>query len=175
MTNEEKNKMITYRELKVEETEKFWEFMNTLDQETEYMMYEPGERKECSSLDKLRANVKNAVEKGDFLFIAEENKQLVGFLWAERGQLHRIAHTAYIVAGILKDYRGQGIGTSLFKRLNDWAKQEKIVRLELTVECQNEAAFHLYQKNGFKVEGKREKSMYVNGTYVDEYYMAKIL
>ena len=60
MTNEEKNKMITYRELKVEETEKFWEFMNTLDQETEYMMYEPGER--SKDLDRIFEPIKNCIK-----------------------------------------------------------------------------------------------------------------
>lgn len=47
--------------------------------------------------------------------------------------------------------------------------------LELTVECPNRAAKHLYEKSGFKVEGIKTKSMLVNGNYVDEYYMAKIL
>ena len=33
----------------------------------------------------------------------------------------------------------------------------------------------LYEKQGFSVEGVRPKSMLVNGSYVDEYYMGKIL
>lgn len=40
--------------------------------------------------------------------------------------------------------------------------------------CPNEMAKHLYEKNGFIVEGVKKKSMIVDGTYVDEYYMAKI-
>ena len=49
------------------------------------------------------------------------------------------------------------------------------MRLELTVECVNTGAKHLYEKNGFIVEGVRPKSMKVNGKFVDEYYMGKIL
>ena len=50
-----------------------------------------------------------------------------------------------------------------------------IIRLELTVECDNIHAKTLYEKQGFSVEGVRPKSMLVNGSYVDEYYMGKIL
>jgi len=60
-------------------------------------------------------------------------------------------------------------------RLDEWAGKNGIVRLELTVECVNTGAKHLYEKNGFTVEGVRPKSMKVNGRFVDEYYMGKIL
>ena len=59
--------------------------------------------------------------------------------------------------------------------LNAWARANGLVRLELTVECPNTGAKALYEKHGFTVEGVRPKSMKVNGTYVDEYYMGKIL
>ena len=60
-------------------------------------------------------------------------------------------------------------------RLDEWAGENGIVRLELTVECVNTGAKHLYEKNGFIVEGVRPKSMKVNSKFVDEYYMGKIL
>lgn len=39
----------------------------------------------------------------------------------------------------------------------------------------NEGAIRLYKNRGFKIEGLKEKSLLVDGRYVDEYYMAKIL
>jgi len=33
----------------------------------------------------------------------------------------------------------------------------------------------LYEKNGFEVEGIKKKSVLVDGTFLDEYYMAKII
>ena len=59
--------------------------------------------------------------------------------------------------------------------LDEWAGKNGIVRLELTVKCVNTGAKHLYEKNEFTVEGVRPKSMKVNGRFVDEYYMGKIL
>ena len=60
-------------------------------------------------------------------------------------------------------------------RLDEWAGENGIVRLELTVESVNTGAKHLYEKNELIVEGVRPKSMKVNGRFVDEYYMGKIL
>ena len=154
----------------------FKQALNTLDAETDYMMYEPNERTQTTNVQELKNDIENNVICGsDFLQVAMENQKMVGYIRAERGKFNRILHTAYIVVGILKDYRGKGIGTSFFEMLNCWAKENGIKRLELTVECCNETARHLYEKSGFKIEGTREKSMFVNGSFVDEFYMAKIL
>ena len=56
----------------------------------------------------------------------------MGYLSAEKGSLNRIAHSAYIVVGILSEYRGKGIGTEFFRRLDIWAEEMKVSRLELT-------------------------------------------
>ena len=72
-------------------------------------------------------------------------------------------------------WRRQGAGTALFEALEDWARASGVVRLELTVEGANSAARELYEKRGFVIEGLRQRSMRVNGEYVDEYYMAKLL
>jgi len=39
----------------------------------------------------------------------------------------------------------------------------------------NQAGVALYKKYGFEIEGTKKSSVFVNGVYVDEYYMAKIL
>ncbi len=151
--------------------------MCRLDEETEFMMYEPGERQvKGNDLRRLRSKIKAAASGYDLL-LAEinENDEIIGYIQAEKGKLNRISHTAYIVVGIRRQYRGQGIGTEFFQRLDQWAKANGIIRLELTVECTNPAAKRLYEKNGFQVEGIRSKAMKVNGRLTDEYYMAKIL
>ena len=164
------------RKINASDTECFFNMMCRLDEETDYMMYEPGERRErTKSPDRLRSVIEAAESGGDFLLGAvKEDGDIVGFLWAERGTLKRISHTAYIVTGIRSAYRRQGIGTEFFRRLDEWAKENGIIRLELTVETPNAAAKSLYEKQGFAVEGIKKKTMKVNGSYVDEYCMAKI-
>lgn len=91
------------------------------------------------------------------------------------GSVRRNRHSAYIVIGILKQYQGQGIGAALFRELDRWARDTEIVRLELTVMAHNELAISLYFKNGFEIEGTKRKSLMIDGQWVDEYYMSKIL
>lgn len=161
-----------YRKLSADEAEQFWGLMNQLDYETKYMLYEPGER--AKNLSIIESLIWDAVEGKNFLLVAETDDKLVGYISAQKGRLNRIAHSAYIVVGILADYRGKGIGTEFFKRLDIWAAENEVVRLELTVICENEVAKHLYTNNGFKIEGIKRKSVYLDGRYLDEYHMAKV-
>ena len=168
--------MIEYKNIEAEDVEAFWSFLGTLDLETEFMMYEPGERDKHTSLSELGHEIQTNVIGGeDHICIALHEKRIVGYIHAERGRFQRNRHTAYVVVGILKNYRSKGIGTALFAHLDRWAKEDHIRRLELTVECPNQAAQRLYEKSGFVVEGIRKNAMYVDGQYIDEYYMAKIL
>lgn len=167
--------MVEYRNVKKEDAGELWEFLKKLDTETDFMMYEPGEREQCTSAAELSWDIEENVENGgDFFRIAVCDGNMVGFLRAERGRFRRISHTAYVVTGILKSHRGQGIGTAFFEQLDTWAAENGIRRLELTVECTNQAARHLYEKSGFVTEGVRREAMCVDGEFVDEWYMAKI-
>ena len=75
-----------------------------------------------------------------------------------------------------KENRGKGLGSFAVKEmLNHAFNNLNLQRVELSVLEYNKVAIHLYEKSGFKIEGTREKSMFVNGSFVDEFYMAKIL
>lgn len=164
------------RSIKSEDAGPLFHMMCALDNETSFMMYEPGEREATTDISGLQSKIDDAALGGDLLLVAEESgKTIAGYIWAERGRMDRIRHTAYIVVGIRESYRHQGIGTEFFVKLDEWARKNRVVRLELTVECANTAAIHLYEKNGFVVEGRRTKSMKLGNEFVDEFYMAKLL
>ena len=168
--------MVTYRKLQLSEAGAFWNLKDQIDHETKYMLFEPGERKEKAyDLSRVEDNIRQALVGEDFLLVAEVNDQLVGYISADKGKLNRIAHTAYIVVGILKDYTNRGIGTTFFKELESWAREKEVSRLELTVVCENKIAKHLYEKKGFVIEGTKRKSVCVDGRFLDEFYMAKII
>lgn len=165
-----------YRTITADDAQAFHRMMCLLDEETDFMMFEPGEREaRPGDVDRLRTSLETA-SGWDFLMGAvTEDGEIVGYLWAQRGRPNRIRHTAHIVIGIREAYRRQGIGSELFGLLDTWAREGGVVRLELTVECANIAAIGLYEKCGFKVEGLRPESMCVSGRLVDEYYMGKVL
>lgn len=161
------------RTVEIDDIQALLEMQCLLDKQTKNMMFEEGERPR--SLEKLKAEVLRLKEQGSLMLVAEKDNKIVGFLTAERGAFQRIHHTAHIVIGILKGYRGLGLGTKLFKELDKWSKQNHITRLELTVMCHNKEGIALYRKNGFEIEGIKKHSMYVDNTYIDEYYMAKVM
>ncbi len=167
---------IKYRNLELNEAQKFWNMMNLLDNETKFMLYEPGERQEkTKNLVGIETMIKSSLDGTDFLLVAEQDDEIAGYISAQRGRLKRVLHTAYIVVGIREKFRGMGIGTEFFNQLDCWAKDRGIIRLELTVVCTNHVARKLYEKNGFTIEGIKKNSMMIDGIYTDEYYMAKIL
>ena len=67
------------------------------------------------------------------------------------------------------------VGAELFEELERWAKEKAVKRLELTVMINNYAAIALFQKHGFTIEGVRREAVCVDGKYIDEFYMSKIL
>lgn len=69
----------------------------------------------------------------------------------------------------------KGVGTKLFTKLEEWAKERAIHRLELTVMVHNIAGIALYKNMGFEIEGTKRHSLFIDGNYVDEYYMSKLL
>jgi len=45
----------------------------------------------------------------------------------------------------------------------------------IEVRTANERGVQLYKKNGFKIEGCKEKAALIDGVFVNEFYIAKIL
>lgn len=160
------------RKARIEDSEKMLEMLLKLDEETKFMMLEPGER--SNNIKGIEGMINGTIAGDNLILLAEDKENIVGFLSAQRGHARKIKHTAYIVVGIRQAYRNQGIGGQLFSELDKWAKENDVSRLELTVMCPNEAAKHLYEKNGFVVEGIKKKSIFMDGSYIDEYYMAKV-
>ena len=159
-------------ELNKENAHDFLEMQLQLDKETDNMLFEPDERP--ADINMVYRNIDGNNRTGSVVFLVYEDEKCVGFLLANRGGLKRIRHVAYVVTGVLKDYQRKGIGNALFEKLAGWARVNGLRRLELTVMTHNEAGIALYKKHGFEVEGIKKCSMFVNGVFVDEYYMAKI-
>ncbi len=142
--------------------------------ETTFMLREPDEQ--TISVEEQRQQIVQLLSlDNSAIFVAEHEGQLVGALQAFGGCYRRDRHNVYIVIGILQGFAGQGIGTQLFQTLEHWARQHHLTRLELTVMVHNERAIALYKKCGFEIEGRRRNAIRVDGRYVDEWTMARLL
>lgn len=138
------------------------------------MLFEPGERQ--LTTEKLKSRIESQVPGGQTtILVAEEKNVLKGYLFIIGNGPLVTRNNVYLAIGISEKSRGRGVGTKLFERLDAWSVEQKIHRLELNVMIHNRAGVALYQKSGFEIEGIRKNSLKVNGTYIDEYYMAKLI
>ena len=139
-----------------------------------FMLFEPGERK--TTVDQQRKRIESMrEEETSTILVAEDNGGLLGYLFAIGGNPMRAKHAVYLVIGVAESARGQGVGARLFRELEEWAKDQAIHRLELTVMVHNKAGIALYEKMGFEIEGTKRHSLFIDGKYIDEYYMSKLL
>lgn len=139
-----------------------------------FMLFAPDERNMApAALSNLINSINQTPTSG--FFIAEHQDEILGYLLLKAETLSRTSHRAQIAVGVHSKRRGKGIGTVLFDYMIQWAKKSQLHRLELTVIEYNEQAVHLYKKMGFEVEGVKKNSLLIDGQYVNELYMAKLL
>jgi RimJ/RimL family protein N-acetyltransferase len=160
------------RRLRSADAAAYLEMVNTTDAESDFMMQEPGERQMTPFQLIISLNT-----GGNNIFVAEEDGRIIGQLVAFNmyGRNKRVVHVIHIGISILKSHWGKGVGTKLFEYMEKWAIENGTKRLELSVMTHNERGIALYKKMGFEIEGTKKASICVNGNYVDEYLMSKIL
>ena len=94
--------------------------------------------------------------------------------------LHRTFHRRTVHAGLLgmmvhDDCRGLGIGRHLLQSAIDWAREQKMTKIDLHVRMDNPAALTLYKNAGFEIEGIMRRGLCVNGVMMDVYYMGLLI
>ncbi|MDW0109715.1 GNAT family N-acetyltransferase [Sporosarcina aquimarina] len=161
------------RKIQVTDSDAFVVLSKKID-ESDVMLFEPGERNTTS--EQQRKSIERILnEKRSVFFVAESEGRLVGYIAALGSDLQRNRHSAYLVLGVLEESQGQGIASELFNQIFEWAKEIEITRLELTVIKENFKAFNLYRKMGFVLEGEKVNSLVIDGQFVNEYYLYKLL
>lgn len=159
--------------LNTADAEMYRDLCMKLDGETPRRLYEPGERPSAKGIYRQElASLSGPTSHITGAFCGDE---LIGYIAAYGHTARRMAHCATVAIGILQEHTAHGIGALLFERLENWAGESGITRLELTVLTDNEPAVKLYTRIGFQTEGLRRRSIRRGGEYADEYFMAKLL
>jgi RimJ/RimL family protein N-acetyltransferase len=162
------------RQAEEQDAEKFAKLILEVENTSNNMLFGPGERTFNPEAQRRMIQAFKADNHSN-IFLAEAENELIGYLIARGGSSSRNQHTAYLVIGIIQSHRGSGVGTKLFEELFAWTDNIKIHRLELTVVTENKAGLGLYKKMGFEIEGTKKDSLLVDGNYINEYYMSKII
>jgi len=74
--------------------------------------------------------------------------------------------------GLLREYRGLGLGSKLLNKTLITAIERGLERVELDVYASNHNAINLYKNFNFKVEGQKRRARKLNGVYDDIIMMA---
>ena len=162
-----------------EDAEALVALFRALDAESEYMLFEPGER-ETSRAGMAARIAEGAVSGGDTLFVAPRSTDegsivLDGFVGARRPSYFRGAHALHLVLGVRREASGRGLGRALLGHVERHARGLGIRRLDLGVLVSNARAIALYERAGFVHEGRRRDAVRLRSGYVDELMMAKLL
>jgi RimJ/RimL family protein N-acetyltransferase len=107
------------------------------------------------------------------VFVAEGPDGIVARLSLSRDAHPASRHVADVGLMVAAGHRRRGVGTALLERAIEWAREHGVRKLELHVFPHNEPAIALYERFGFREEGRRRAHYRrSDGTFVDAILMA---
>ena len=107
----------------------------------------------------LQVYVENfGTRRGDFVLCVECDGRIVGAVWTRimEDYGHIDDDTPSFAISLYKEYRGQGIGTELMKKMLEVLKNAGFSRASLAVQKANYAV-KMYRKVGFKIADENEE------------------
>ncbi|CAH0525785.1 GNAT family N-acetyltransferase [Vibrio hippocampi] len=162
------------REVQIDDAKSILDLMHQLDSETSFMMLEQGER-DTTLEQQTKILESYTASHTQSMLVLSDNAGIHGYVAGIGNTANRNRHSMYCVMGIKQAMSGHGYGKQLLSCLEAWARAHEFSRLELTVMCHNDRAHRLYLSCGFEVEGIKRNSLKIDGQYVNEFYMSKLL
>ena len=92
---------------------------------------------EAFPLPQTRAFVLGLMEKGDPMFVALANGEVVGWCDIQRHPFPAHSHRGMLGMGVVPDYRGRGIGARLMDQTLKQAFATGFIRIEFSVRADN--------------------------------------
>ena len=143
------------------------EVLNDVIKESRYLFM----NNQITDMEKELQWFERGTKEGMLYLTARVDGKLVGGA-SIHPQTDKHTHVASYGIFIGKNYRNLGLGTLLTKEFVEIAKKQELEILQLSVYANNERAFHVYKKCGFKEAGRLTKGIkFLDGTYTDEIIM----
>ncbi len=97
-------------------------------------------------------------QKGDFCFVAEVNRKIVGAVWVRimNDYGHIDDETPSFAISLYPEYRNRGIGTALMKTMLKELKEKGYKQTSLSVQKANYAV-KMYKNVGFEITEENKK------------------
>jgi RimJ/RimL family protein N-acetyltransferase len=152
-------KTFVVRTAQTEDAAAMLEYIRAVAAETEFFLIEPDELPGSEEQERewVQAHLDHP---GKIVLLAEAGGTIVGNLSFENGPHRRIAHHGVLGVAVVKEWRGQGVGTALLESLLQWAAENPLIeRIDLDVFATNENAIRLYKKLGFVEAGVKPRDI----------------
>lgn len=118
--------------------------------------------------------VTNNIALGHAQFVAVEADKVVGWCDILPNPRPGFQHSGSVGMGVLREWRGQGLGEALLAACIEKASAKGLTRIELEVYTDNAAAIALYRKLGFVEEGLKRRARILDGRTQDLLVMARL-
>lgn len=151
----------------------FKSFHHTLDQVAKEEIYI--EMIEAKSFEDVASFQKLLITNNWPVYYAVSDKQVVGWIDITPSPNPRMAHRGFLGMGLLKKFRGKGLGTQLMQKSLAHAKDIGLEKIELSVYSENISAIKLYKKCGFQEMGSIKHYRKFKGRYFDTIEMELFL
>ncbi len=165
------NSLLTIRRANIADAEEIRSVVKEYVEESEFIPYADNEFN--PSLEDEKKWIQSFDAANSLLLLAEINGKIIGNISVNGMSRKMMSHTACIGIGMLKQYRGLGIGSKLFENALQWAKENALIEiLWLETYSTNKAGMNLYKKYGFTEIGRHPDFVKLSDSqYVDNVIM----
>ena len=158
---------IDIRPIQLEDYQAFNKAVNSVCDEKIYVATVQG-----FEINQTKKYVENIVVNKYPHVVAVENKEIIGWCGVIPDARKGFSHVGILGLGVIKSFRGKGIGKELLNSCLNLAKSTDIEKIELEVFSDNNIAIKLYESVGFRQEGLKIKARKFNGHYQNIITMA---
>jgi len=105
---------------------------------------------------------------------SESNEHIGNVKLAPISWVHRRATFGILIGN--EQYRNRGVGTEVTHLILNYAFYKlNLQRIDLGVYANNESAIKMYERVGFKIEGRFRKHVFFEGTYIDSLWLGLLI
>lgn len=126
---------------------------------------------EAPPLARVADFVRDNIARDAVQFVALDGTQVVGWADVLPEWAHALAHTGSLGMGLLPAWRGQRLGERLLQACIGKAWAQGLTRIELAARADNTRAIRLYERLGFRHEGRKVRAMRFGAEYHDTVMM----
>jgi ribosomal protein S18 acetylase RimI-like enzyme len=158
---------VIIRKVSQEDVESLHSCLDSVARERKYLGFT-----QAAPIEETRKSLVEDMDRGVIRLIALDESKVVGWCHIKPDRWEGFTHAGWLGMGVLKEYRGQRIGSALLRQALAEARTRGLERVELSVFASNLTAIHLYEKFKFEVEGRKKKARKLDGRYDDIIVMA---